>query len=246
MYKLYEIHFRHTISQADAGFVSIDVKENAFIANLGLGSQANKAADIRISGPTWRSGSFCCCCCCWCHGLCYDYDLRFGFSFSRVTERTKEARISQPYPTDWYSLFRASGPNRPFSFFFFFSSFFLFFGKNLFYFFLLLFFFFFFFLNMCCHWPMTCEWIIDGRKTRSEWIIIRHFWDTIMIISLILNWVEKVWFQTCLKSCTPTYREMILDPFNPTNQANCVYCTWREICHLHIGSWNQTSSWLST
>lgn len=52
MYKLYEIHFRHTISQADAGFVSIDVKENAFIANLGLGSQANKAADIRISGPT--------------------------------------------------------------------------------------------------------------------------------------------------------------------------------------------------
>lgn len=235
MYKLYEIHFRQTISQADAGFVSIDVKENAFIANLGLGSQANKAADIRIGRPTWRSGSFCCCCCCWCHGLCYDYDLRFGFSFSRVTERTKEARISQPYPTDWFSLLTihysgqvAQTDRFPFPF-----SFFLFiFGKKLFYFFLL------FFLNMCCHLPMTREWLIDGRKTINEWIIFRRFWDTVMFISDFSNthWVEKVWFQTYLKSCTPTTREVILDPFNLTNQVNCIYCKWREICHLLIGS----------
>jgi translation elongation factor EF-1alpha len=44
--------FSYTISQADAGLLGIDVKENAFIANFGLGSQANQATEIRISRPT--------------------------------------------------------------------------------------------------------------------------------------------------------------------------------------------------
>ena len=168
----------------------------------------------------------------------------FFFSSNRENKGSKNI-TTLPY---WLAFtLQGKWPKQTvFLFLFLFFFFFFFFWKKFVLLFPSSFFLFFFFLNMCCHWPMTCEWIIDGRKTRSEWIIIRHFWGTIMFISIVLNWLEKVWFQTCLKPCTPTSREMILDPFNPINQANCVYCTWREICHLHIGSWNQTSSWLST
>lgn len=156
----------------------------------------------------------------------------FFFSSNRENKGSKNI-TTLPYWlvfTTHYSLFRASGPNRPFSFSFFFFSFY--FWEKI----VLLFPS--FFLNMCCHLPMTREWLIDGRKTINECIIFRRFWDTVMFISDFSNthWVEKVWFQTYLKSCTPTTREVILDPFNLTNQVNCIYCKWREICHLLIGS----------
>lgn len=85
------MHFSYTIAQADAGLLGIDVKENAFIANFGLGSQADQAAEIRISRPR-RSGSFCCC-----HGFKVSVSSsRVEESRHRVGKACKES-LTKPY-----------------------------------------------------------------------------------------------------------------------------------------------------
>lgn len=48
-----------TVSQTDGGFLGVDVKEEALVADFGFGNQADEAADVGIGGRTGISGVPC-------------------------------------------------------------------------------------------------------------------------------------------------------------------------------------------